>query len=171
MRDLTVDRIHTYYVIAGTTPVLVHNCNDHVVLGVNPYSDDLAASLRAGGDEYAHTFNNGSFGTPGISGRPKWMEGVEEAIGNGNTKISVTLNGIPGGSAGEKFAAAYRRGVPLQGDWRAASQSGNGTAWELAKLGNAVRFGRREWGGIDFYYGGEKVDLAEPDWSELRRGF
>jgi RHS repeat-associated protein len=27
MRDLTVADIHTYYVIAGTTPVLVHNCN------------------------------------------------------------------------------------------------------------------------------------------------
>ena len=27
MYDLTVDDIHTYYVIAGTTPVLVHNTN------------------------------------------------------------------------------------------------------------------------------------------------
>lgn len=27
MYDLTVDDIHTYYVIAGNTPVLVHNCN------------------------------------------------------------------------------------------------------------------------------------------------
>ena len=26
MRDLTVADIHTYYVLAGTTPVLVHNC-------------------------------------------------------------------------------------------------------------------------------------------------
>ncbi|MDG4808711.1 polymorphic toxin-type HINT domain-containing protein [Micromonospora sp. WMMD1120] len=26
MRDLTVANIHTYYVLAGTTPVLVHNC-------------------------------------------------------------------------------------------------------------------------------------------------
>ncbi len=26
MRDLTVAHIHTYYVLAGTTPVLVHNC-------------------------------------------------------------------------------------------------------------------------------------------------
>ncbi|MFJ5095552.1 RNase A-like domain-containing protein [Streptomyces sp. NPDC088557] len=26
--DLTVDRIHTYYVLAGATPVLVHNCNN-----------------------------------------------------------------------------------------------------------------------------------------------
>ncbi|WP_203823026.1 polymorphic toxin type 27 domain-containing protein [Paractinoplanes ferrugineus] len=137
---------------------------------LRPHSNDLAASLRAGGDKDAHTFNNESFGTPGVSGRPKWTEGVEEAIGNENTKISVALDGIPGGSAVEKFAAAYRRGVPLQGDWRAAALSGNGTAWELAKLGNAVRFGRREWGGIDFYHG-RKIDLAEPDWSELRRGF
>jgi hypothetical protein len=28
MRDLTVDDIHTYYVIAGTKPVLVHNCGE-----------------------------------------------------------------------------------------------------------------------------------------------
>jgi hypothetical protein len=27
MRDLTVADIHTYYVLAGTTPVLVHNCD------------------------------------------------------------------------------------------------------------------------------------------------
>ncbi|GAA2707818.1 LamG-like jellyroll fold domain-containing protein [Micromonospora olivasterospora] len=27
MRDLTVADIHTYYVVAGNTPVLVHNCN------------------------------------------------------------------------------------------------------------------------------------------------
>jgi RHS repeat-associated protein len=30
MRDLTVNNIHTYYVIAGETPVLVHNCGDDV---------------------------------------------------------------------------------------------------------------------------------------------
>ncbi|MGI5525835.1 polymorphic toxin-type HINT domain-containing protein [Micromonospora sp. CA-259024] len=28
MRDLTVTDIHTYYVVAGDTPVLVHNCGD-----------------------------------------------------------------------------------------------------------------------------------------------
>jgi hypothetical protein len=27
MYDLTVDDIHTYYVLAGNAPVLVHNCN------------------------------------------------------------------------------------------------------------------------------------------------
>jgi hypothetical protein len=30
MRDLTVNRVHTYYVMAGNTPELVHNC------GVDP---------------------------------------------------------------------------------------------------------------------------------------
>ncbi|MEU3859078.1 hypothetical protein AB0F03_17165 [Streptomyces sp. NPDC028722] len=25
--DLTVDDLHTFYVLAGTTPVLVHNCD------------------------------------------------------------------------------------------------------------------------------------------------
>jgi RHS repeat-associated protein len=30
MRDLTVDGVHTYYVIAGTTPVLVHNCSEEL---------------------------------------------------------------------------------------------------------------------------------------------
>ncbi|WTN14348.1 HINT domain-containing protein [Streptomyces canus] len=45
---------HTYYVYAGPTPVLVHNTcvddiiknlvkdGDHIVLGINPYSDNLA---------------------------------------------------------------------------------------------------------------------------------
>ncbi|WP_317793048.1 ricin-type beta-trefoil lectin domain protein [Actinoplanes sichuanensis] len=28
MRDLTVDDIHTYFVVAQETPILVHNCND-----------------------------------------------------------------------------------------------------------------------------------------------
>jgi RHS repeat-associated protein len=32
MRDLTVAGVHTYYVVAGTTPVLVHNCGG----GVDP---------------------------------------------------------------------------------------------------------------------------------------
>jgi RHS repeat-associated protein len=39
MRDLTVAVIHTYYLIAGVTPVLVHNC-----------SATLGRNLRASGD-------------------------------------------------------------------------------------------------------------------------
>ena len=40
MRDLTVSNIHTYYVMAGDSPVLVHNCN----------SARLGNNLRANGE-------------------------------------------------------------------------------------------------------------------------
>jgi hypothetical protein len=39
MRDLTVDQIHTYYVVAGAAPVLIHNCND---VSVSPMASDWA---------------------------------------------------------------------------------------------------------------------------------
>jgi hypothetical protein len=58
--DLTIDGLHTYYVEAGTTPVLVHNCGEEIVGNshealrptqdwINPAKvDEYAASLRAG---------------------------------------------------------------------------------------------------------------------------
>ncbi len=47
MRDLTVDDLHTYYVLAGKTPVLVHNCDIEL-------SADEADTLAPGphGDGY-----------------------------------------------------------------------------------------------------------------------
>ncbi|MEV6964413.1 polymorphic toxin-type HINT domain-containing protein [Hamadaea sp. NPDC051192] len=41
MRDLTVEDIHTYYVLAGDQPVLVHNCNTRL-------TQDQADTLRVG---------------------------------------------------------------------------------------------------------------------------
>ncbi|WP_246273346.1 hypothetical protein [Phytohabitans houttuyneae] len=55
MHDLTVADIHTYYVLAGTEPVLIHNCDvgesggakaihrscDHVCLGVSNFPPGL----------------------------------------------------------------------------------------------------------------------------------
>nr|WP_308405337.1 hypothetical protein [Streptomyces rugosispiralis] len=47
--DLTVSRIHTYYVLAGATPVLVHNSN----CGIRPHDKARGA---AGVDEMTETF-------------------------------------------------------------------------------------------------------------------
>ncbi|PZF99891.1 sugar-binding protein, partial [Micromonospora deserti] len=49
MRDLTVADIHTYYVLAGTTPVLVHNCGEEEVRDAiqNAYPE---RNVRTGGD-------------------------------------------------------------------------------------------------------------------------
>ncbi|MEV0272866.1 LamG-like jellyroll fold domain-containing protein [Hamadaea sp. NPDC050747] len=50
MRDLTVDNLHTYYVIAGGTPVLVHNNNDQCRLTEAAHAEaDMATSLPAHG--------------------------------------------------------------------------------------------------------------------------
>ncbi|MDQ7905799.1 polymorphic toxin-type HINT domain-containing protein [Phytohabitans sp. ZYX-F-186] len=49
MRDLTVADTHTYYVLAGDTPVLVHNnngCKKTAVFGVHDASEGLARELR-----------------------------------------------------------------------------------------------------------------------------
>jgi hypothetical protein len=52
MRDLTVADLHRYYVLAGTTPVLVHNCGPddvvHVYRGVERGNgaDELASGLN-----------------------------------------------------------------------------------------------------------------------------
>ncbi|WP_152628357.1 polymorphic toxin-type HINT domain-containing protein [Streptacidiphilus neutrinimicus] len=44
--NLTVQQLHTYYVMAGTTPILVHNAN-------GPYLCDLPASEASGGHAMA----------------------------------------------------------------------------------------------------------------------
>ena len=38
--DLTIDMVHTYYVIAGNTPVLVHNCGEELWRAGRPGVDD-----------------------------------------------------------------------------------------------------------------------------------
>lgn len=53
--------LHTYYVIAGQTPVLVHNCND---VTVSPAASDWAtkgAHVHIGGNE-VRVFPNGEGG-------------------------------------------------------------------------------------------------------------
>jgi hypothetical protein len=177
VHNLTVDGFHTYYVVAGDAPVLVHNCEvgtsggakaidsscDHVCLGVAPYSDDLAK--KVGG----HTFNQGSWGNANtLSGQPLWMDGVSAAAKSRSTKISFTLDGLHGAdgklatSAEEAFRVNYARGLPMAGNWELGASRGNGTAWELATVGRAVRLGNRDWSTIDWYFDGQKTSLENP---------
>jgi RHS repeat-associated protein len=61
MNDLTVATTHTYYIIAGATPVLVHNCGD---IHVSPMDSDWAtkgAHVHIGGNE-VRVFPNGEGG-------------------------------------------------------------------------------------------------------------
>ncbi|MEH1017873.1 polymorphic toxin-type HINT domain-containing protein [Micromonospora sp. CPCC 206060] len=49
MYDLTVDTDHTYYMVAGNTPVLVHNCGEEEVRGAIQ-SAFPERNVRTGGD-------------------------------------------------------------------------------------------------------------------------
>ncbi|MFI7276533.1 RHS repeat-associated core domain-containing protein [Streptomyces sp. NPDC049879] len=55
--DLTIADLHTYYVLAGTTPVLVHNCGGGAAdLGhLTDRADDLHSLIPSGGQQYRTT--------------------------------------------------------------------------------------------------------------------
>jgi hypothetical protein len=170
--NFEVETDHTYYVYAGSTPVLVHNdclttivkAGDHVVLGINPYSDDLAKGMSG-----AFTFNNRALGTVFANGdgRPTWMVAATEAVSNPNVRLSVSLDGVPGASnADEALTALLARGdtVPA-GNWQmvAEANSGLGTAWEMTELRRAYRLEKRTWNSVEFYMTqGGKVTRVYP---------
>ncbi|MEV0136856.1 polymorphic toxin-type HINT domain-containing protein [Dactylosporangium sp. NPDC050688] len=97
MYDLTVADVHTYYVLAGTSPVLVHNCNDElgesnngVVENRRPEElpfEQLAAEfegvspMAAGSPEFEQAVSQG--------GNFLWTVGVE-----GNLNIVPNRPGI-----------------------------------------------------------------------------
>ncbi|MFJ5882960.1 polymorphic toxin-type HINT domain-containing protein [Kitasatospora cineracea] len=172
--DLTVEALHTYYVVAGDVPVLVHNICDaeHLVLGIKEYSNPLAVDLRDAGAEGAYTLNDSVYGDIQPSGRPKWMEEVSRVAVDPNIRLSVTLDGLPGETAEEAFQNAYIRGVKA-GDAGGANGS-FGTAWEMSVIGRSVflhaddaSYGR-PWSSIQFFWKNRPVTVQEPDWAVLR---
>ncbi|WP_436532489.1 LamG-like jellyroll fold domain-containing protein [Actinoplanes sp. HUAS TT8] len=67
MRDLTVDNIHTYYVLAGTEPVLVHNNNCP--------TPDERAHARASENAAYSTRPGNSTSASGATGGYLWIKG------------------------------------------------------------------------------------------------
>ncbi|MGO4635852.1 polymorphic toxin-type HINT domain-containing protein [Streptomyces sp. 2RAF24] len=100
--DLTVHRLHTYYVVAGTSPVLVHNCGpgaaseDDAMLSL-----DRAAELQSVRNDYPGAQYNGTTAVVGVF--------------NSETKRVTIRIGVNGGGAmpsswtlrqGEEFVQA-----------------------------------------------------------------
>ncbi|WP_412543080.1 polymorphic toxin type 27 domain-containing protein [Longispora sp. K20-0274] len=150
----------------------------HVVLGLNPYSDNLVTWLRSmppddGGDPNAINYNGPAYRPPYPSGdgRPTWMVLVANAISDRKTRISVTLDGVKvdnknyASSPEEALNALLRQGRPLVGKhW--SKVYGAGTSWEMALLRLSVLRGARPWSTIDWYWHGEKYTaMTQPaDW-------
>ncbi|MFF4291529.1 RHS repeat-associated core domain-containing protein, partial [Streptomyces sp. NPDC001633] len=80
--DLTIDDVHAYYVLAGATPILVHNCGEeageHVYRGIDwghsKYDDALEGrAVPRGGDADAASHNGGNLDSPFTS----WTDDYE----------------------------------------------------------------------------------------------
>jgi RHS repeat-associated protein len=133
--NLTVDTLHTFYVVAGATPILAHNCgaSDNLVLGSRYHGlEDLTKKLDG-----RHLLNDAD-----------WREQVTTAadlLKAGDTDISVSfaLDGLPGDTPNSILHQA------VVADMRGTASP---TQWELATMKYAGVLDKINW-----YQGGERL--------------
>ncbi|WP_345691177.1 polymorphic toxin-type HINT domain-containing protein [Streptomyces coeruleoprunus] len=137
--NLTVDDLHTYYVLAGQTPVLVHNCN--VALG----------QKAEGTYEWAEKLGYKHFGK--LEG---WQGPVEAAIRDTSNTLHVNMKGV--GSFTDAARDGLTPGHPYATDIEmgmiARSVVHGGRSWDSIKFyrpgkdGSLVQFSVPEpnWG-------------------------
>ncbi|MFE3579973.1 polymorphic toxin-type HINT domain-containing protein [Streptomyces vinaceus] len=140
VHNLTVANEHTYYVLAGATPVLVHNCG--VALGYQK----TGTAKWAEGKKLTH-FMKEEF-------QENWSMHVRNAIDDPKTAIHVFTEEFDGGFEG--MATAGLKG----------GSGVHATQQEMAWLARSVIGGRRSWDTIKFYDKNGLIDVPEPKWQE-----
>ncbi|MBT2480362.1 RHS repeat-associated core domain-containing protein [Streptomyces sp. ISL-94] len=145
VRNLTVASEHTYYVLAGAAPILVHNCN--VALG------------QKGEGTYAWAESK-DFKHFGKLGKDEWQGPVEAAIRDTSNNLHVNMKGM--GSFKESAMDGLKPGHPYATDV------------EFGMIARAVVHGGRKWSSITFYRPNAKgvlepFSIPEPDWSTMGR--
>ncbi|MGW0120662.1 ricin-type beta-trefoil lectin domain protein [Streptomyces sp. NPDC003327] len=127
VHDLTVDDLHTFFVVAGVTPVLVHNCK-------------LALGWQNNGklDEWARA--NG-FTTLSLATAKTFARMAEMAIADPKVALHVNMTGLDGLGG---FMAAAQRGLR-------AGEHGAATDYEMSMIARAVFNGQRPWSTVHFY--------------------
>jgi hypothetical protein len=107
--DLTIDGLHTYYVLAGAAPVLVHNCDPvpNSKAGDLPFEQMAAdfegvAKVSAGTPEFSEAVTNGgrylwTVGEGGELNMVQDLPGIHHTIASGGDPVmaagQVTFNG------------------------------------------------------------------------------
>ncbi|WP_262008174.1 ricin-type beta-trefoil lectin domain protein [Streptomyces sp. FIT100] len=138
VHNLTVSDLHTYYVLTGTTPVLIHNCDDfigpkdHVALGREMKDGTASVEDFADAIQARHFMNS-----------TDWQGDVQGAInrlGRGEGNISFLLDGLPGGTQGPAKALKLAREAMKSKGGAMATQ------WELVEIDKAGLMGQ-----VDFY--------------------
>jgi RHS repeat-associated protein len=82
--DLTIGALHTFYVVAGSIPVLVHNCGD----------DDNPDLVNAVQTEYNNITDPDSPGYQSIRQRGPVLTGVQDNL-TGEIRLSQNYGGMP----------------------------------------------------------------------------
>ncbi|MFK0027282.1 MULTISPECIES: polymorphic toxin-type HINT domain-containing protein [Streptomyces] len=127
--DLTVDGIHTYYVLAGETPVLVHNSNGSC--GVT----GLAAKIDVENLSMTKTVENHTWDIAGTRDvdAPNFGKAARPYMNGNNGQL---LRGIMEGSAPRMDS----RGAPGVVEWRTpGTMNGSNGIWELNIDANSNR--------------------------------
>jgi hypothetical protein len=91
MRDLTVADVHTYYVVAGTTPVLVHNCDGKAT--VNWAGGHASIDVEVNGQ----VVSTHRWGGPGTGTQPDYFH---DPVSPRARRIEVDL---PDGAAAQRY--------------------------------------------------------------------
>ncbi|MFJ5609213.1 polymorphic toxin-type HINT domain-containing protein [Streptomyces sp. NPDC093221] len=125
--NLTVANVHTYYVLAGQTPILVHNSNCDV--------SDLASKIDVENISMTKTVENHTWDIAGTRDvdAPNFGKAARPYM-NGNN--GMLLRGIMGGSAPRMDS----RGAPGVVEWRTpGAMNGSNGIWELNIDANSNR--------------------------------
>ncbi|TWG00890.1 RHS repeat-associated protein [Kitasatospora viridis] len=98
--NLTVAQIHTYYVLAGNTPVLVHNsdgpCGTHLALGLTQERASGANLAQFAGEQGAVIWKDPQFADlfPNGSWSDTALRSMIDRVVSGGGKISFNLQGV-----------------------------------------------------------------------------
>jgi RHS repeat-associated protein len=114
MHDLTLATVHTYYVVAGTTPVLVHNCGN----GTDPRVISVDSSGEATVLPVHEVSHSGSY--------PDVADNLDNAFENGKSAIVNRQTGRANIRANRNAAQA---GLPRPGTL-GTDASGGALSWE-----------------------------------------
>ncbi|MYQ48935.1 chemotaxis protein, partial [Streptomyces sp. SID4985] len=153
--SLTVAGLHSFYVLAGRTPVLVHNSECKVlVLALSKHMDEEMPYIKGGYNLMDDSLKEEIGRLPKGQPYTKWMQGVNDAMSR-NQKIAVSMKGWdpPTATYQEKFDAFVKAG---QGDtWGA-------TEWEMGRLEYYYRTEKLDWDNVTFWNGGEQIEILPP---------
>ncbi|MFJ2191223.1 RHS repeat-associated core domain-containing protein [Kitasatospora sp. NPDC087861] len=131
--DLTITDLHTYYVLAGNSPVLVHNCGERTnyMDSDDPFAigHEKSEPLDGFHDVVIHGTPNSVMPTPtGAQYDNRWLANRlvrDPSYPGGNIRLCACSTGAPGGSFAQNLANKLGVNVLAPKDTLWAFSSGN----------------------------------------------